>query len=1069
MEKSTLSKFMRILLFLLIPMGVFAQNGTINGKVTDSKGEALIGVNLMIKGTSTGTVTDLDGNFSLTGLPNQSIELVVSFIGFSNQTKQVDLTNTKTAVINFTLQEDISELSEVVVIGYGTQKRSDLTSAVASVSAADLEQSRATNIQEALQGRAAGVQVQSATGAPGSSVKVQIRGITSINGTEPIWIVDGVQSSPNTVNSSDIESMEILKDASAAAIYGSQGAAGVILVTTKKGKAGDTKVTFNMWAGKSNAIKTLDMASGPEFGRMYHEWEVLAKKRNYFFSNVDTLPTNNYQDMIFRTAHTQNYDIGVSGGNDKSTFYMGIGYIKQGGILKNSNYEKLSVRLNSEHKANKWLTVGANTSYTRQINKGFEEWEYLNEYATPILQAIQYHSFVEPYGEKVTESEYDQGWSYTPLGNTQNPLSTVSLKNHESYGNNLQGTFFAKVNPFEGFALESRITGDASFSNDYTFSPIFYITSSLNNNNSKIARGSGRYAAWKWQNMATYNKTLFDVHNFSLLAGFESGYGKSEWESGQRWDLINQTPEMWYFDASTNDTLVAQLPSGGGSEGAGYSYLGRFNYDYKGMLLGQFNFRRDYSSSFGPDNRYGNFPSFSLGFKFTELDVVTNALPWLNFGKIRYGWGQTGNSVIPKDVYYSTVAFQDVYMYSFNNGPASSTGAGPDKFVNRNVAWETVVTSNFGLDIRMFDSKLSVTADYFEKHNEGMLMETPVVYWSGWIVRDPYQEGGAGNPIMNVGNLKNNGLELSLGWKEQRGSFSYEASGNMTYLHTEAGDIEPDTLLAGGTKGVNGYLTKTIQGGPIGEYYGYIADGLFRLADMPNADGVVTNQPYTLVDGDTVYAQPKAQPGDIRFRDVNGDGKLNSADIVPIGNPNPKFLFGINFNCQYGSTSMGYVDLALFLQGTVGNKIFNAVKFYQFNTDGAFNWSTEYVNDHYSVDLVDRKGEVASVANDGATYPRIDPKNANANFSTLSSFYIEDGSYLRVKNLEIGYTLPENVSKFVDIEKVRVFVGVKNLMTFTKYSGMDPEVGSNGVLVRGLDQAAYPQAKMYNIGLNVTF
>ncbi|HAN00573.1 MAG TPA: hypothetical protein DCQ26_18415 [Marinilabiliales bacterium] len=1069
MKKSTRTWVLQLLSFLILPLGLFAQNASITGKVIDKNGEPLIGVNLMIKGTTIGTVSDLDGNYTISGVPNQSVEVVASFIGYTNLTKQLDLTNAKTATLNFTLLEDIAELSEVVVIGYGTQKKSDLTSSVAVVNAEDIEQSRATNIQEALQGRTAGVKVLNNSGAAGSGVKVEIRGITSINGTDPVWVVDGIISDPRSVNANDILSMSILKDASSTAIYGSQGAGGVVLITTKKGEAGKTKVSFNAWGGVSNIVKTLDMASGPEFAKTYHEWEVLAKKRKYFFSNPDTLPTYDYQDKIFRQATTQSYDLGVTGGSEKSTFYMGVGYQNQHGILKNNDYKKLTARINSEHKANKWLTIGENFSFNQQQTSGFEEWELFNEYATPILQAIQYHSFVEPYGDKLTESEYDEGWSFTPLGNTANPLSTIALKHRENTSNAISGTLFAKIAPFEGLTFETRVNGNLGFSNSYNFTPIYYITSSLKNSNSKIARDSYRNKGWNIQNLLTYNKTLFDVHNISLLAGFESKYGKSEWESGERWDLINQSPEMWYFNASTNDTLLAQLPSGGASEGSEYSYLGRISYDYKGLILTQFNMRKDYSSKFGPQNRYGYFPSFSAGFKFSELDIVRNTLPFMNFGKIRAGWGKIGNSVIPENVYYPTVAFENVYMYSFTNLSSSATGAGPNKMPNYEVGWEGVVTTNLALDLQFFDSKLSITTELFNKHNDEMLMETPVAYWAGYIVRDIWHEGGTGNPILNVGRLTTKGVEAAIGWKEQRGDFRYEANGNFTYLKTQTGAISPDTLLAGGIKGINGYLTKTIEGQPVGDYYGYIADGIFRLSDMPNADGIVTNQPYTLVDGDTIYAQPKAQPGDIRFRDVNGDGKLDNSDIVPIGNPNPKFLFGLNLNLEYGNPNMGYVDMSLFMQGTIGNKIFNAVKFYQCNTDGAFNWSSDYANDHYTVELVDRNGEIASVANDNAKYPRIDPKGDNENFTTLSSFYIEDGSYLRLKNIEIGYTAPEKITKIVDIEKFRVFFGAKNLLTFTKYSGMDPEIGSTGVLVRGLDQAAYPQSRMYTIGINVTF
>ncbi|MCK9206734.1 MAG: SusC/RagA family TonB-linked outer membrane protein, partial [Salinivirgaceae bacterium] len=1009
MKKSTLTKILQLFSFLILPLGLFAQNASITGKVVDKNSEPLIGVNLMIKGTTIGTISDLDGNFTIHNVPNKQVEVVASFIGYTNLTKQVDLTNAKIATLNFTLLEDIAELSEVVVIGYGTQKKSDLTSAVASVSASDLEQSRAANIQEALQGRAAGVQVSSNTGAPGSNVSVKIRGITSINGTDPIWVIDGVVSDPNSVNAADIESMEILKDASSAAIYGANAGSGVVLVTTKKGKAGDTKVTFNSYWGVQNVTKTIDVANGPDFIRMLHEYETLAKypSRKYFSLEPDTFQTYNYQDKIFREAFVQNYDLGVSGGTEKSTFYMGIGYLDQEGIVKKTGYNKISVRINGEHKANKWLKVGLNSSYTRQETEGFEEWELKNEYANPILQALTYHSFVEPYGDKVTDSEYDKGWSYTPLGNTQNPLSTVELKNHKTTTHNATATAFGIITLVEGLNIESRLTGNASFNSNYNFEPIFYITGSLQNTNSSITRGTGYYQGWTFQNLITYNKTLFDVHNISLLAGYESGYGKSEVSSGIRYDLINQTPEMWYFDASTNNTIIGQFPTGSASETSGYSYLGRAGYDYKGIVLGQFNIRRDASSLFGPNNRIGVFPSFSVGFKFTELDIVHNTLPFMNFGKLRYGWGKVGNNCIPPYQYFSTVAYERVYGYSFSNTATSSLGAAPNLFVNKAVHWEDVVTSNLGLDFGFLNNRLSASIDYFERHNIGMLMIVESAWLAGWIVENPYQEGGVSDPFKNVGEFNNKGIEISAGWKEQLGRLNYGANLNLSFIKTTVGDISPDTIYQGTTKGVSNYLTRTIDGQYFEPFYGYVTDGLFRLSDMPNEDGIVTNQPYTInPDGEIIYAQPYAQPGDFRYKDINGDGKINDSDKVSLGSPYPKITYAFNFFADYElPRNWGALDCKVFFQGSYGNKVFNATKFYLYNTDGAFNWSEEYAKNHYSVELYDRNDVLVSTANDDAKYPRIDPLGVNGNFTNISDFYVEDASYLRLKNLEIGYTV----------------------------------------------------------------
>lgn len=1087
MKQSTQAKLFRMLFLLLMPLGLSAQEGSITGTVKDSKGEPLIGVNIVIRGTTIGTVSNLDGNFSIPNLNSQVYDLVASFIGFNNEVKTVDLSNSKTMVVNFVLKEDIAELSEVVVIGYGVQKKSDLTSAVASVSAEDLEQSRAANIQQALQGRAAGVQVTSNTGAPGSGVSIKIRGITSINGTDPIWIVDGIQADPNSVNAADIESMEILKDASSAAIYGANAGSGVILVTTKKGKAGDTKVTFNSYMGLQRVNKTIDVTSGSAFAHMYHEYQTLANvpARRYLTSEPDTFQTYNYQDMIFHQAMMQNYDLGVSGGNEKSTFYMGIGYLTQEGIMKKTDYNKITIRFNGEHKANKWLTVGLNSNYTRQETDGFEEWELKSEYGNPILQAIAFHSFVAPFGSKETDSEYDEGWSYTPLGNTQNPLSRIGLKFHKSINHSATGTFFTAITPFQGFRIESRITGSVGFGGSYNFEPIYYITGSLQNTNSAISRSAGIYEGWNWQNIMTYNKTLFDVHNISLMAAYEAGYGKNESMSGTRYDLINQTPEMWYFNASTNTEFISQFPSGGATETSGFSYLGRVSYDYRGMLLGQFNFRHDESSLFGPNFRAGNFPSFSAGFKFTELDFVKNTLPILNFGKIRYGWGKVGNNNITPYQYFSTIAFENVYGYSFDNTATYGLGAAPNLFVNKSVHWEEVITSNIGIDYGLFNNRLTGNIEYFERHNVGMLMIVESPWLAGWEVENVWQElssseGRVSDPYKNVGEFNNKGIEFGANWKEKRGRINYGANMNMSYIKTTVGTIDPDTLYRQTTKGISDYLARAISGQEFQPFYGYVTDGLFRISDTPNGSATefVTNQPYTInPDGDTLYAQPKAKPGDFRFKDINGDGKLDEKDVVPLGSPHPKFTYALNLFLDYEIPGdWGVLDMSAFFQGAYGNKVFNATKFYLFNTDGAFNWGSDYAQNHYTTDLVDRNGEQVTTLNDNAKYPRIDPLGANENFTQLSDFYVEDASYLRLKNIEIGYTLPSKWTNKADIEKFRIYCGATNLFTWTKYSGLDPVVGtsynssgSSDPMAEGIDKAAYPVAKMYTIGINVTF
>ncbi len=1095
MKKSTILNLLRVVAIMLLPVCAFAQTATVTGRVVDASGESLIGVNVTIEGTTIGTVTDINGNYRIVGVPAQPVTLVASFIGFVQEKEEMDLTGKTSGSHNFTLIEDVEELAEVVVIGYGVQKKSDLTSSVASVSSEDLQNARAANVSEALQGRAAGVTVSSNTGAPGSGVSVKIRGITSINGTDPIWIVDGIQRDPTTVNAADIESMEILKDASSAAIYGANAGSGVILVTTKKGKAGDTKVSFNAFYGVQKRINEVDVLNTPQWHQMYHEFEVLSSKRSkqylsYLsqqaiekgqFDAYQRDTTFDYQDMVFRKATMQNYDLSVSGGNEKSTFYMGLGYTTQEGIVKNSDYNKINVTLNGDHKANKYLTVGANVNYTRQQRNGLEDWQLINEYHSPILFAIEFHPFVNPYTTKKTTSEYDEGWSVSPLSNTMNPLAQIAIKHHSSTTHALTGTFYANVTPFEGLKLESRISGNASYNFTYDFTPIYFISASLSNGTPSISNTYGLSEGWTWQNIATYNKTFFDTHNLSVMLGMEAGQGRYRSINAERDSLINQTREMWYFDASTDGSRVAQFPTGSGNEYAGYSYFGRVSYDYRGMVLLQGNLRKDYSSKFGPNNRSGVFPSFSAGFKFTELEPVREALPFMNFGKVRYGWGRVGNNAVDYYQYYATVAYQQIFGYAFDDVNVSS-GAAPNLNVNEAIHWEEVETSNIGVDFAFLSNRLTASFDYFARHNNGMLMEVESPGIAGWYVDSgsSYQEGGTSYATKNIGEFNNKGVEIQLDWKEAKGKFTYGANLNMSFIKTEVGKITPDTLLTGSAQGISLPLTRTVSNQKFDIFYGYQTEGIFRAADVDGSNGdYVTNQPFVTdaETGEKTYAQPFAKAGDFKFKDVNNDGKIDSKDMVALGSPHPKFNIGFSLHAEY-ETGYGQIDGRAFFQGAFGQKVFNATKYYLFNQTGANNWGKEYFDGHYRTDLVDKDDVVVTESNDKtAKYPRLSVEASNnGNFSRLSNFYVENASYLRLKSFELGYTLPGRWTKVVDIERVRIYYASNNLFTWTKYSGLDPEVGgttndtgNSDPRTAGVDKGAYPTARMHTIGININF
>ncbi len=1066
-------KVVFIFCFSVIVFGAMAQTGTITGTVTDEKGDGIIGASILLVGSTTGTVTDLTGNYSL-DLPPGEVKISISYVGYLKEEATLTVASGQTTRYSAILKEDMLQLEDVVVIGYGSVKKSDLTGAVASVSSDELNTTVEGNITHSLEGRASGVRVVSATGAPGASTEVFIRGITSINGSGAMWVIDGVPGDPNSVNPADVESIEILKDAGTTAIYGASGGNGVVMVTTKKGQAGKTTATLSISKGWQTVPDHLylDMASGPQYAAMYTEYQLMKRTRSddiYFQDDFDSYETYDYQKEIFRTAPIEDYHLGISGGNEKSTFSIGLGYLNQEGVLRNTDYQKYTVRVNSDHKLNDWLTVGERVSVLSQKTGGFEQWEYYNDYGSPILQALQYQPFVPFYVDSLdnaaSEKNENTNWSASPIGNVTNPISTIENLYKESNSNNASVSAYVKLTPIKGLEFMSQATGNITYSDAYTFTPTYNVSGSNRNLTSSIYKIFTKYTSWQLQNYATYSNSLFDVHNFSVMVGFEASEETSEWMSATRISLINEDEEMWYFDASLNDSALSQLPDGSGYEHSSYGYFGRFTYDYKGIVLAQFNLRRDSDSRFGPDNRHGIFPSYSLAFKFTELDPVRNALPFMNFGKIRWASGRVGSNTLDDYTFYSTVSTQQVYDYSFNNSSTSSVGAATVSQANSEIAWEAVITQNMGIDLGFLENRLTVTADWFTRYNEGMIMQDITPGHAGWIVRDDYQEGGSSDPYVNIGNMKNSGIESQIGWKDSWGDFSYSVDFNYTFVKTKAEEI-PDTILSGEIAGIDGYLTKTVPNGALSEYYGYKVDRIFRPEDYDESLGVVTNQPYTEdpETGERIYAQPDAEPGDFKWVDRNDDGVIDEKDIGPIGNPVPKHVFGLTLNGGYK-----WFDLSIFLQGATGFKIFNAQRVFQYSTDGSWNWNADYVENHYRDDVTDRDGNLVFGANTEGTYPRIDLTNKNGNFTNISDFYMEDGSYLRIKNITFGVTAPSVWTEKIAVREFRAYFAIQNLYTFTKYNGFDPEIGAEESTLMGLDRGTYPKPLIYRVGINVTF
>ena len=1025
---------------------LYSQEITISGTVADKSGTALPGASIVVKGTDKGIITDLNGDFTLT-VPDKKTVLVVTYIGYVNQ----EITVGEQTHISVTLVEDIQQLNEVVVIGYGTQKKSDLTGSIASVSGDDLQQVPVSGLDQALQGMAAGVNIIPITGRPGSNANIQIRGIASINGTNPLIILDGVSqgtepSNLTNINPNDIKSIEILKDASSAAIYGASGGNGVILITTRNGISGDIKVNYNSYVGIENVINRLDLMNAEQWIELIDETSTSATP---FSTNLDTFETYDWQDIFFRQAYSQNHDLSVSGGNERSTFMISAGYSKDEGIISNTNYQRFNLRINSEHKINKHITFEEKFFYESDVTNGFADWEYSGYYQNPVMAALQ----MVPY-----QPAYEENGAWTiPYGGGVNPMVSIDMKDNTMRNNNFKGNFGVIISPIKGLSYTCRFSPSLGFGDNKEYQAIYWASPTNNNSQNELIQSMKRSLGWNLQNIVTYSRTLFENHNFTFMAGQEAARWWDYDINGRRVDMPSDMPELLYLSMSVNDTLARQIIEGDGNEGRNYRYFGRVNYDYKSKYLLTFNFSRDYASNFGPNNRVGNFPSFSFGWKFTEEQFMKN-IDFINFGKVRFGWGQTGANAKTGFPYLTTVTTPDGYMYA-TNGRIASIGAAPEQIANPSIKWEAVNMTNYGLDLNMFNNKLTMTLEYFIKVNDGMIMQQEIPYLTGSY--------GMTMPEVNIGSIQNKGFDLTIGHKNTLSDFKYSLNLNVGIVRNKVLSLATDSLKRGGVHVVSP-ITLTCEGAAVSEFWGYQTDGLFSENDPTttiNNRIIITNQPFTLNSGgDTIFMQPAAQPGDYRFVDQNGDGKLDDDDKISLGSPLPKFTFGFTVNLEYK-----IFDLVAIINGSYGNKIFNGTKQYLCYAQGYGNRLAIFDNRYK--DEVIKDGIVVVEANKDTDMARF----SSESYAKCSDFYIEDGSYIRLRSLQLGITIPQSISNRVGIDRFRVYFGAKNLLTLTKYTGFDPVVsggstnGNDGTMIQGIDIGAYPITRMYLAGVNLSF
>ncbi len=1075
-------------LMLTLSLVAFGQDRKVAGTVSDAKGGGIPGVSVVIKGTTTGTTTDVNGAFSI-NVKSGNAELVITSVGYVSQSIAVGNRST----IAVTLDEDVSQLSEVVVTGYTSQRKKDITGAVAVVSAKELTAVPAASVTQMLQGRAAGVTVGN-DNSPGGGTMVRVRGFGSTNNNSPLYVIDGVptQGTLNQINPNDIESMQVLKDASAASIYGARAANGVVIITTKRGGEGEPKISFDMYTGTQYVGKLLDLLNTKELGQYYFESEAGAGRdasvtspsaqyrfakdgtqtiADYIYPNVyGALPTNftytndianprfnidafnitkankegtDWQNVIFGPAKISNYQIGATGGSKFGKYAISANYFDQEGILRYTGYKRYSVRANTEFKKGA-LTFGENVTVSIDERIGIPSGN--NSESNPIMFAIRVQPIIPVFditggpralgGSNLSDLNGFGGSRGRNLGNAPNPLARQwREKDNPVTSTRIFGNVFAEVEIAKNLKARTSLGFEYNnFNQSAYFNRDIEAVEARNANSLTVSNSFDR--AVTWYNTLNYAKKWGD-HDFNVLVGTESvstyGFG------------FNAARSNFAFDDLSYRYLNNGFPAGLSNGGAGatitalFSQFGKLNYSYKDFILADFTLRRDGSSRFGPSYRYGVFPAFSVGARISELDFMKNAT-FINDLKVRAGWGKTGNQLIPSVYNASTLFTPDPNnnMYDIT-GSGTSLAAGFDltQFGNANGRWETNTSTNIGFDASLFNNKLDVAFDWYTRTTSDMLTQVPI----------PRTSGTGSVDFVNIGEVNNTGVDLNVTYRDQIGQVRYAISGQISQYRNEVVKLNDDPKAS-----IFGFTTRlpaisvTRAGLPIASFFGYVIDGVLKN----DAEAAAATQ----IPGYT-------RAGVFNFKDISGpdgvpDGKINASDRTIIGNPHPDFTYGLNLNLGYKNW-----DFTVFAQGVQGNEIFNYLKYWtDFNTFQG-NRSKDMLYNSWK-----KQGDVALL-------PRL---NAGDTFSQqISTYFVEDGSYMRIRNIQLTYTIPTSVLKKIKLSSMQVYVQGQNLFTFTKYKGLDPDINirnsgaDNQDTHMGIDEGAFPVARSYNVGLRVGF
>jgi TonB-linked SusC/RagA family outer membrane protein len=1041
-----------ILMFFACINIALAQTTTVKGKVSDSKGEALPGVTVKVNGTNNATITDANGNYSLNA--NANSELTFSYVGFTTQTERVG----SNGVLNISLVDAVGSINEVIVVGYGAQKKSVVTGAISSVRAADLENQPVTRIEQSLQGRTSGLTIAVGSGQPGASSTVRLRGFTSFGNDKnnPLWVIDGViidNGGIGFLNQTDIESIEVLKDAASAAIYGTRAAAGVILITTKKGKTGQMNISYSGYYGTQAPAKKLDVLNATQYATLRNQALVNAGKPAQFADPTIFGAGTDWQELIFnRSAPKQNHEFSVNGGSEKANYFASFGYSDIRGVVATpiSKWNRANIRINTTFKPVKWISFGENLGYSHSVNSGVGEVN--REFGGQLSSAINLDPITPAYIDNMTtqaafvgpnaaslaaQTRADDGRLYgvSPyvLQEMKNPLAVIHNRlGNYNWDHNIVGNAFADFEPIKGLRIHTSFGTKLAFYGGDSFTPIAFYNTATTINKSSLSRNENYSINWNIENTVSYNR-IFGKHNVTLLVG--EGEYKDNNARGVSVTYQN-IPATTFDQASFRFNALAADRTTSGSDGTDHrinSLFSRLQYNYDEKYLLTALVRRDGSSRFGDNYKFGYFPSVSVGWVPT-LESFFPKNDIINTLKIRASYGVTGNDGIPDFSYVPVIGAGGQRNYIFGTTEVVNIGYSPGAPANPDLRWEETAQLDFGIDA-VFLQNFTFTADVYNKKTSGILQNPIIPGYAGY-----------GSFAQNVADIENRGLELELGYRNRFGDFNFGVNGNISFYQNKVTKLLPGVNFIEDNSATFqnfGNVTRTGLGLPYQQYFGYRPVGIFQTQAEVDS--------YVGKDG-TTKLQATAKPGDLKFANLNGDNIIDGNDRDYIGNPNPTVSYGLTINLGYKN-----FDFTAFGSGSGGNQVFQGLR--RLDISSA-NYQTKYLN-------------AWTPTNTSATLPRIVDGDPNGSYSKFTNLYLESGNFFKLRTIQLGYTFPKAMTGKWGMKNLRVYVLSENLFTLTKYTGYDPELGvspdSGGGAQFGIDRGAYPQARSFLMGINVGF